>query len=185
MPPHSDSRDKMIASAAALLPVLGVHGTSFTRVLDHSGAPRGSIGHHFPGGKNEMLLAAISVAGGRVTRRLRQAADGGVDYSTVIGAFCDYFQEGLLQSEYRAGCPVAAVALDVDTDTKLHDAATDVIDEWTTILAEILAAEGYSRRDAATRAELSICAIEGALILCRLHRSVEALTNVRHSLRTT
>jgi AcrR family transcriptional regulator len=50
----SDSRNRMIQSAALLFREHGYSGTGFRDVIEHSGAPRGSIYHHFPGGKEEL-----------------------------------------------------------------------------------------------------------------------------------
>ena len=61
----------MVDSAIILLAARGLDGTSFTEVLSASGAPRGSIYHHFPGGKDELIAAAIEVAGGRAVALLR------------------------------------------------------------------------------------------------------------------
>ena len=47
----SNSRARMVRSAAALFGSRGLSGTSFSDVLADSGAPRGSIYHHFPRGK--------------------------------------------------------------------------------------------------------------------------------------
>ena len=44
----------------------GLAGTSFTEVLADSGAARGAIYHHFPGGKSELVEAR-----GRPDRRPR------------------------------------------------------------------------------------------------------------------
>ena len=52
-------RDQMIRSAIALFAERGVHGTSFTDVIAQAGAPRGSIYHHFPGGKDELVQAVL------------------------------------------------------------------------------------------------------------------------------
>src|SRR5918995_78876 len=60
---HMAARDRMIESAAVLFRERGVHGTSFSDVLEHSGAPRGSIYHHFPGGKTELAAEAVRWAG--------------------------------------------------------------------------------------------------------------------------
>ena len=68
------TRDRMVASAAALLRRHGVRGTSFGRVLEHSGAPRGSISHHFPGGKREMIGAAVTAPGSYFSLLLTTAA---------------------------------------------------------------------------------------------------------------
>ena len=51
---NGSSRVSMISSAAALIGAHGLSGTSFSDVLADSGAPRGSIYHHFPGGKRQL-----------------------------------------------------------------------------------------------------------------------------------
>ena len=63
MPRQSDARQKMIESAALLFRERGVQGTSFADVLEHSGAPRGSIYHHFRGGKTQLAEEATRWAG--------------------------------------------------------------------------------------------------------------------------
>ena len=56
---RTDSRASMVRSAASLIRTRGVNATSFSDVLADSGAPRGSIYHHFPGGKDQLVDAAI------------------------------------------------------------------------------------------------------------------------------
>ena len=53
----------MIVSAALLIRERGVEATSFSDVIDHSGAPRGSIYHNFPGGKAQLVEEATRYAG--------------------------------------------------------------------------------------------------------------------------
>jgi len=53
----------MILSAAALLREYGASATSIDRVLAHSGAPRGSVYHHFPGGRTQLIDEAVALAG--------------------------------------------------------------------------------------------------------------------------
>jgi len=59
----SDARQKMIQSAVTLLATRGLDGTAFSDVLAHSGAPRGSIYHHFPDGKDQLVSEALGFAG--------------------------------------------------------------------------------------------------------------------------
>ena len=53
-----DSKEQMIEGAIQLLATKGLQATSFSEVLALTGAPRGSIYHHFPKGKNEMTFSA-------------------------------------------------------------------------------------------------------------------------------
>ncbi|MDQ2631261.1 MAG: TetR/AcrR family transcriptional regulator, partial [Actinomycetota bacterium] len=63
MPRQSDARDRMIRSAATLFRERGVEGTAFADVLEHSSTPRGSVYHHFPGGKQQLAEEATRWAG--------------------------------------------------------------------------------------------------------------------------
>ena len=53
-------RDRMVAGAVRLLAQRGLQATSFSSVVATTNAPRGSIYHHFPGGKEELVAAAIA-----------------------------------------------------------------------------------------------------------------------------
>ena len=53
----------MLDSAVLLLRERGAAGVTVDAVLAHSGAPRGSVYHHFPGGRNELILGALRQAG--------------------------------------------------------------------------------------------------------------------------
>ena len=54
-----NSREKMIVAAQELLSERGYAGTSFGDVIERSGAPRGSIYHHFPEGKQQLVTEAV------------------------------------------------------------------------------------------------------------------------------
>src|ERR687895_2392963 len=68
-----DPRERMIQSAVVLFRERGVEGTSFSDVLEHSGAPRGSIYHHFPGGKAQLAEEATRYAGELIAAGLAAA----------------------------------------------------------------------------------------------------------------
>jgi TetR/AcrR family transcriptional regulator, lmrAB and yxaGH operons repressor len=58
----SQSRSDMLAGALVLLRERGYSGTSFSELIESTGAPRGSIYHHFPGGKQQLAREAIEIA---------------------------------------------------------------------------------------------------------------------------
>src|SRR3989441_12154394 len=67
----TDTRGSMVRSAAALIRSRGVSATSLSDVLTHSGAPRGSIYHHFPDGKRQLAVDAIDWTSDQVLGHLR------------------------------------------------------------------------------------------------------------------
>ncbi|MEU6701749.1 TetR family transcriptional regulator C-terminal domain-containing protein [Pseudonocardia sp. NPDC046786] len=177
------TRQRMVSSAAVLLRRHGVRGTSFARVLEDSGAPRGSVAHHFPGGKEEMVLAAVSSAGAEITARLRALAEDGATAGDVVAALCDYFAAGLEQTGYRAGCPVAAVAQEAFDTEPLRDAAAAVLDDWLSTMTQVLAREGREDSDAQDLAATCVAAVEGAIMMSRVQRDRAPLDAVARRLR--
>src|SRR5205823_2194324 len=106
---RTDSRASMVRSAASLIRTRGVNATSFSEVLADSGAPRGSIYHHFPQGKEQLAEDAIRWTSERVLahqRTCRATTPAG-----VLDCFIDMWRQVVLASGGSAGCVVARVAL--------------------------------------------------------------------------
>jgi AcrR family transcriptional regulator len=159
----------MVTSAALLLREHGVGATSFARVLEHSSSPRGSIGHHFPGGKREMVADAVRWAGGDTPAEL-------------FAMVCGFYRRALVDSGFAAGCPVGAVAHDAFRDAPLRDAADEVFNDWRAILERSLAAAGHDPTQARGLSELCIAGLEGALMLARVDRTTAPLDRVEEQL---
>jgi TetR/AcrR family transcriptional repressor of lmrAB and yxaGH operons len=166
----SEARQKMVESAAVLLATRGLDGTAFSDVIARSGAPRGSIYHHFPGGKEQLVEAAIALAGDRaigVLDSLRGAAP-----REVTTAFLDLWRAVLVRSDLRAGCAVLAVTVAADSPDLLDHAAA-IFREWRGKLAELYIEGGVEAGAAARLATTWIAATEGAVVVSRAERSME------------
>ncbi len=72
-------RERMVASAAMLIRERGAHPTAIADVLEHSGAPRGSAYHYFPGGRTQLLCEAVDYAADYVAAKMEKAASGADD----------------------------------------------------------------------------------------------------------
>jgi len=175
----ADSRASMIRSAAALFGSRGLCATSFADVLADSGAPRGSIYHHFPGGKKQLALDAIAWTSAQVLAHLDACqADTAVG---VLAWFVDLWRQSVLASGGSSGCPVAGIAIDIgdaadsgDSDD-LIGAARAAFAQWTDRLAAQLQAAGVPADRCGPLATTALAAMEGALILCRAERSADPL----------
>src|SRR3979411_1522021 len=106
----TDSRASMVRSAASLIRCRGVSATSLTDVLSDSGAPRGSIYHHFPDGKRQLAEDAISWPSARVLAHLR--AGKPTSPSAVLERFIAIWRQVVVTSGATTGCVVAGVAID-------------------------------------------------------------------------
>jgi AcrR family transcriptional regulator len=173
----------MVASAATLIRERGAHSTAIADVLAHSGAPRGSAYHYFPGGRAQLLCEAVDYASDFVAATISDASSA-VQMLDTAAAF---YRRGLLDSDYRAGCPVLAVAVEAGHPDERTAAAVEhagaAFDRWTTLITERLADDGVPRPRAAELATLVIAGLEGALVLARTSRDVAPLDAVHRQLR--
>lgn len=175
------AREAMISSAATLFRERGVAATSMRDIVEHAQAPRGSIYHHFPGGKAELANAATAMAGGFIERILGEVLDDS-DPATAIATFVDYWKQALTRRDFADGCPVAAAAISSEETSGARDQAGRAFARWQEQIAVALVEHGDTPDAAADRAGLAIAAVEGALIMARAQQSTEPLERVARQL---
>lgn len=168
--PRGAVRARMVEGAVRLLATKGVEGTSFAEVLEASDSPRGSVYHHFPGGKPELLHAALDLASERALGAME--ATRGQPAAKVITRFLALWRSLLEYSHLTAGCAVIAVTVAADDDELLDHAGT-IFRTWTEYLAELCTTEGVDAQSARQLAVTVIAATEGAVAMCRAERSTE------------
>lgn len=173
----------MIRSAVPLLQRCGVLGTVFADVLADSGAPRGSVYHHFPGGKAQLAEEATRYAGDAIGQSLQATLVEG-DLVDALDRISGFWLAAVQESDFDAGCAVAAGALDPEPDSGARRAAAEAFVDWEQQLMGALVEHGVDAEAARGFATLAISAIEGALILARAQRSVEPLERVTATLRS-
>lgn len=177
--PRNEVRTKMVEGAVRLLAINGVEGTSFAEVLAATGAPRGSIYHHFPGGKTELLHAALDLASERGLAAME--ATRGQPPAVVVARFLDLWRELLNRSKLSAGCAVLAVTVAAG-DNELLDHAGTIFRTWADLLADLFATSGMKKPRARELAVTVIAATEGAVALSRAQRSREPFDHVAATL---
>jgi len=176
-----DSKAKMVRSAASLIRTRGVNATSFSDVLADSGAPRGSIYHHFPQGKEQLAEDAIALTSEWVLSH--QRACPARTPAEVVDWFVDMWRRVVVASNGAAGCVVAGVAVDTDQQADIMALIDSTFTSWVDLLADQLTSAGLTGDRARGVATATLAAMEGALILCRAQRSVLPLETVARQLR--
>jgi AcrR family transcriptional regulator len=171
----------MVQSAAALIGSKGLNATSFTDVLASSGAPRGSIYFHFPGGKGELAKDAIRLTSEQVLAHMRACSPRSAE--EVLDHFVAIFRHVVEATDGAAGCAVAGVTIDIPaSDDELLDDAREAFHSWVALLAEQLEVAGIVKESAQGIATIAVASVEGALILCRAERGSAPLGAVARQL---
>lgn len=176
-------RERMVISAALLIRERGAHPTAIADVLEHSGAPRGSAYHYFPGGRTQLLCEAVDYAGDYVAARIAKADSGVQALDDLFG----YYRDQLRGSDFRAGCPVVAVTVEAGQPEKqspVIDRAAAAFNRWTELIAHLLIGDGVPADRARELAMLTTTSVEGAIVVARACRDVNPLDVVHGQLRT-
>lgn len=180
----SSPRQRMVASAALLIRERGAHSTAIADVLAASGAPRGSAYHYFPGGRSQLICEAVDFAADYIAGKIAEVS-GGVE---MLDHLVAHYRKHLIATEFRAGCPVLAVAIEADPDNPdrtapMIDRAAAAFDSWNGLIVEQLVSEGITKNRADELAVLITASLEGALVLAQAARSVDPLDAIHRQLR--
>jgi TetR/AcrR family transcriptional repressor of lmrAB and yxaGH operons len=152
-------------------------------VLDHSSAPRGSIYHHFPGGKAQLMEEATRYAGDMVVQMMSDAIEQH-DPVAAVDAIGNFWRTVLYDSDFAAGCPVLAATLESDISPTAREAARDAFERWQQPYSDMLTRAGVPRERAKSLGSIAISAVEGAVIVSRAQRSNAPLERVIGELHT-
>ena len=171
----------MIRSAALLVRERGIEATSFSDVIEASGAPRGSIYHHFPDGKSQLIAEATAWSGAAIAGGLGHALAGG-DPVAAMHSFISVWRGVLTDTDFDAGCPVVAASVESAANPGARQAAAEAFDAWNEALAEALERAGADPGRAVSLATLIVSAVEGAIVQCRALRSLEPLDRIESEL---
>jgi AcrR family transcriptional regulator len=169
----------MIRATVDLLRERGYSGTSLGDVLVRSGGPRGSIYHHFPGGKQELVTEALKRYAAGIRRRIAAVAETGTALE-VVRALVGAMRDGLRASDYSVGCAIAGVVL--DPAPELLPPAAEALAQWREVIVTALVRDGFAPVRARRLATLVLAAFEGAIILSRAQRDTSPLDAVEQEL---
>ncbi|MFD3328420.1 TetR/AcrR family transcriptional regulator [Streptomyces sp. NPDC058701] len=183
--PRRGPRERMVFSAAQLIRRDGVASTGMREVAAGAGAPRGSLQHYFPGGKEQLVNEAVGwagrYAGNRIARflaALPEPTPGGL-FAEMVRQWTDEYEA----TGFACGCPVAAATVDcAESTVSTREAASAAFSTWNGSTALALAEMGVPEERAEALATLMISALEGAILIARAERDIRALTAVTREL---
>src|SRR5262252_950767 len=139
----NDTRARMLETTGRLLQLRGYHGTGLNEIVAASGAPRGSLYFHFPGGKEQLAVAAMRGAGAQLAGGIDAVLASSDDLGVALGRLVDGLAAGLEASGFANGCPIATVALEAaGTSEPIRGAAREAFDAWLRALSTRLMRAG-------------------------------------------
>ena len=183
-PGRGASKRAFVAATQELLRQRGYAASGLGEIVARSGAPKGSLYFHFPGGKEELAVAAMEHSAAQLRDAMVAILDSGEDVNEAIGRLVDALAAGLARSDFADGCPIATVALETAGESETMRAAAEAaFGSWLEVLEGRLTRAGVDAALAQERALHVLAAIEGGLMLSRARRDVAPLVAVASQLR--
>jgi len=175
---------RVIRTAANLMQRQGYHGTGLSQILRESATPKGSLYFHFPGGKEELAVAALIAGGTDISNMLQAHITAETEPGHAIEFACTALAEELSSSGYEKGCPLATVALEAASSSEpIREVCASYFQGWQDIVEQMLLARDVEAVEASELATLAISSLEGAILLCRANHNTEPLERVGRQLR--
>jgi TetR/AcrR family transcriptional regulator, lmrAB and yxaGH operons repressor len=173
------ARAKLIDTAAGLFMRQGYHGTGLAQIVAESGAPKGSLYFHFPGGKEALALAAVERAGSRFQAALHGVLEKNPVPQSAIKALAEMLGQWMEVSNFVEGCPITTVCLELAPHNASITTTTQAIfSSWQSDWRHHLSRAGFPDDVAARHSTIIVASLEGAFILARAEQTVRPFDDV-------
>lgn len=179
MPRRSDARERMIVAARGLYRERGYVGTAFSNVLTESGAPRGSVAYHFPGGKDELAREVVRTHSTDTRTWFKHMAAKCSTPAELARMVLLGTRDHLVKTGYSEGCPIGAIVVEsVHATERLASEAGQAFSATIDTLATLFEGLGAKPEQAAEWALTVVTGFEGALIVAKATRSPAAFDSL-------
>lgn len=172
--PRAGSRERMLEATIELLRGGGLSAAGINDIVRASAAPKGSVYHHFPGGKLQIAGEALEAYAERVRVFIGQALASRETAPDKVRALFDAFARRVAEGGFLSSCAVGTVSLDLDEATApLRAVLADATARWQAEIASHFDLGSHARTQAF--AGLLLTAIEGGYVRCRAEASARPL----------
>lgn len=170
-------RERMVYNAAQLIRMQGVSGTGLREVVARARAPRGSLQHYFPGGKEQLVDEAVTWAGDFAAAQVSGSGPHRTP-SALFEAMAGQWRREFDRIGFGRGCPIVATVADVSASDRMREAARRAFERWQEPVAAALIEMGVPAGRAGALALLMLSALEGAIVFARVSRDIGPLDTV-------
>jgi TetR/AcrR family transcriptional regulator, transcriptional repressor for nem operon len=182
----TETRTRLVEAARTLFWEQGYANTGIAQILKAADALSGSLYYFFPT-KEDLLLAVLETYKGLLWPMVVQPVfDRVSDPIERVFGILDGYRHGLLATDFRYGCPIGNLALEVGNELPaVRGLIADNFTGWCKVIEKCLEESGRLPTDL-DRAELArfvLNTMEGAMMLARTYRDIEPFDSAVTQLR--
>ena len=136
-------------ATAQLLRRRGYAATGLADIVKESGAPKGSLYHDFPGGKDQITLAVLRYASQKVLQTLNELAEKATGPTAVLRGYGALLGKWMAASEFQDSCPITTTLLETTPQNRqLTAAGREAFVDWAGIFERWLLQNGVEKKRA-------------------------------------
>ena len=182
----SETKQRLLRAGEQLFRTQGYAGTGLKQLSQAADAPWGSLYHFFPDGKEQLGGEILAYVGELYRAGCQAAFERYDDPAEAIERIFVGEAAILEKSDYKNGCPIASVTLDIaSTNESLRAACASAFRGWLETIALALWSAGAPPSDATALAGFVLSCLEGAIVLSRAAKSPTALLQSAKFVRQT
>lgn len=186
-PEDHPTRARILETARRLFHEQGFHATGISTILREADVNSGSLYHYFP--SKEALLTGVLELYVRLLRPAVMDPVEGMSGDPIgrVFALLGYYRQGLQMTDFKMGCPIGNLALEVGDDNVAARALIDLnFHNWSAVVEGWLVAAGDRLPASTDRRGLAgfvLTVMEGAMMRARAAKSFAPFDESVHQLR--
>lgn len=166
----ADTRSRILRAAVRLFRKHGYHGVGINDILELARAPKGSMYHHFPGGKEEIGVAVVRFIAQGV---LAVLSDGpaGTSAARMVTVAGGKLAQGIVQTNHELCALYTGFVAERSSAPQLAQAVAQAYANMTDVLVQRLRQDGFTQAQAQRQAALVVMLLEGGSLLSAAQHS--------------
>ena len=171
---HESARERILRAAMRLFQQRSYHGVGLSEILAEAKAPKGSLYHHFPGGKAELAIAAVESIATDYEAAFERWRARGKSAADIVRTLARVQAQWLTHTEWQQAGLFSVLTLGaVPEAPELHTTLARIHARRQQLLEHALHEDGVA--DTRGLAALALAALDGGMIQAAAARDASLL----------
>jgi len=176
----ADTKEKLLKAALFLFQSEGYHAVGVTAILEKAGVPKGSLYHHYPGGKAELAAAVIRRLERSIAQSFESAAGKRIPARKLVDRLYTDTAQWVQGNGYAQGALLSVMAQEVvPRDAALTACLEEAFRATIHSLATALVEGGVDETDAQDLAGTILATLNGAVAQARAMQAPTPILTAR------
>lgn len=174
-----DTKTLIIDTATILFQQKGYKSVGINEILKACNVTKGALYHHFPNGKEELLIACLQTINEAITTDIEDIFSRHLSTKDATQAIMDKLIYSLETDGTITGYTFSSIVSEMATVSEpVRHACSALYEKIQHIYCAKLVTEGFSNESASDIACFMTASIEGAMMLCLTQNSTEPLKTI-------